>query len=79
MSDLMVAIETFTCNDAGGTPVVVHAGTTLLFDDDELVVRYPQFFKVSERHQRPEVEQATSAPAEQRGATARASASGRTK
>lgn len=71
MADLVIATETFTANDTNGNPIVVHAGQTLLYDDDDLVRRFPHYFQVSERHQRPDVEQATSRPGEKRGQTAR--------
>ena len=67
MAQLMVATETFQTNDENGLPVSVQAGRDLFYDDDDLVVRFPQFFRVSERHVRPEVEAATAAPGEVRG------------
>lgn len=74
MAQLMVATETFQTMDEGGAPVSVHAGRDLFFDDDDIVRRFPQFFRVSERHARPEVEAATAAPGEVRGERAAAEA-----
>lgn len=61
--NLMVATETFMTRDRGN----IIAGQTIVWDDDELVTRFPHAFQVSDAHRRPEVEQATSAPGELRG------------
>lgn len=69
MADLMVATETFETRKNDGSPVIVHAGRTLVYDDDELAVRFPQHFKRSEQHTRPEVEDTSAAPGAKRGQT----------
>lgn len=66
-SQLMMAVETFVTNRLDGSPVVVHARQTFLFDDDELVRRFPQNFQVSADHHRPDVEETTAVPGEKRG------------
>lgn len=58
---MMVATEDYMTRDA-----TIHAGITFLREDDPIVKAHPQFFKVSEQHSRPPVEQATNAPGEER-------------
>jgi hypothetical protein len=61
---LYIATESFITDGASAA-----AGLTLLWGDDPLVKRFPQFFRESADHSRPDVEEATSAPGEKRGSS----------
>lgn len=65
MSKQMIATETFRAVINGFSDLVT-AGQTRVDADHELVRRYPERFAPVES-ERPEVEQATSAPGEKRG------------
>lgn len=62
-----VARESFFC-DVGGEPTPVHAGRTRVREGHELLRRYPHAFEPADTGLAFEVEQATAAPGEKRGA-----------
>ena len=67
-SSVYVATDSFVTNLEDGTPVAVVAGRDMFAEGHELIRRFPQNFRVAEGHSRPDVEQATAAPGEIRGA-----------
>lgn len=65
---MLIATESFTANLTSGD-THVEEGVTLVRETDELYWRYPDKFKKAEaRVAAPEVEAATAAPGELRGA-----------
>lgn len=73
MGQVMVATESFHARDADtGNPVVVYALQTLLDSDDDVVRRFPQYFKPATDVIRPTVEEATASPGALRGEPATA-------
>jgi len=67
MPTMHVAIESAITRRSDGTEVTITRGRTLLWDDDELVQRYPEWFTASPEHARPENEAAIAEPGRRRG------------
>lgn len=64
---IYIATETYSCV-VDGTPQVIHKGVTRVREGHALLAQNPQYYELATDHVHFDVEQATAAPGEQRGA-----------
>jgi hypothetical protein len=67
-NDVWVAKETFAAEDDNGSPVIIHAGKTRIREGHPLLDRYREHFQPADSRLDFDIEQATAAPGEKRGA-----------